>query len=427
MRMPDSRPLAPFPAEPRSRFGSLVVIYTHVGELTLDGEAIYFHESLAGAFSRAGFVVDSSGRRLLGVLDVIGMFNTISKAAQEALARDPTADVPSKLPAQFAAKVVFTEACDDKLGRSYGVCELPDGKRVDWLSRDIEVGPVMQWEEVQHSLTMAGRRYAKETATSSQWPGQSVTTLYNETHKLVFQTYQGVNYHCDLSSEPALRDPPSVGDGVSVTMVGYKEVEGVYCRHFQMTAPIGSGPPQTVHLYEDYTQRRILAIRFGNMRWFFANLTAIASEAENPLAPQDLDMEAVLRTCSPKGLAAPRRIVRGLLTARLDTDPEWGKPLANTTGNGTHQLNASLPFFEYKPGQPPRRAGKKGLNTSDADDDRLRRCSYTKKTKIFTASASTCTPSQLSVTLSAEKGGWRGLCPIFSGSIRPNPWPSPRP
>jgi hypothetical protein len=63
------------PAEPKSRFGSLVVVYTHVGELTLDGEAIYFHESLAGAFSRAGFVVDSSGRRLLGVLDVIGMFN----------------------------------------------------------------------------------------------------------------------------------------------------------------------------------------------------------------------------------------------------------------------------------------------------------------------------------------------------------------
>jgi len=37
-----------------SRYGSVIVIYTHVGELTLDGEAINFHESLKGAFTRAG-------------------------------------------------------------------------------------------------------------------------------------------------------------------------------------------------------------------------------------------------------------------------------------------------------------------------------------------------------------------------------------
>jgi hypothetical protein len=42
--------------EPRgpscSRYGSLVVVYTHVGELTLDGEALFFHETLAGAFAQ---------------------------------------------------------------------------------------------------------------------------------------------------------------------------------------------------------------------------------------------------------------------------------------------------------------------------------------------------------------------------------------
>jgi len=30
-----------------SRYGSVVVLYTHVGELTLDGEAIVFEESIA--------------------------------------------------------------------------------------------------------------------------------------------------------------------------------------------------------------------------------------------------------------------------------------------------------------------------------------------------------------------------------------------
>jgi hypothetical protein len=34
------------------------VIYTRVGEIALDGEALFFHETLAGAFSRAGFQVE---------------------------------------------------------------------------------------------------------------------------------------------------------------------------------------------------------------------------------------------------------------------------------------------------------------------------------------------------------------------------------
>jgi hypothetical protein len=37
--------------------GTVVVLYTHVGELTLDAEAIFFHETLEGAFSRAGLKV----------------------------------------------------------------------------------------------------------------------------------------------------------------------------------------------------------------------------------------------------------------------------------------------------------------------------------------------------------------------------------
>ena len=58
--------------EPDSRWGSVVVIFTHVGELTLDGEAMHFHETLQGAFSRAGLQVDVNGRRLLGIVEIIG-------------------------------------------------------------------------------------------------------------------------------------------------------------------------------------------------------------------------------------------------------------------------------------------------------------------------------------------------------------------
>ena len=272
--------------------------------MTLDGEAVFFHETLAGAFSRAGFVVDSSGRRLLGVIDVIGMFNFISKAARESLARNPAAEVPAALPAEFVARVVFTEACEDKAGRSTRTCELGDGRRADWATTDAEDGAVLRRDEVQHSLRVAGRRYAKETATSGQWPGQSVTALYNETHELVYQTYLGVNYHCALRNSSALLAPPQANDGARVDMLGYKEVAGVYCRHFRMTVAAGDGPAQKVHLYEDYVRRRLRAVRFGGMRWLFDNLTAVASEADSPLSAQDLDLEAVLRACDPPGIPA---------------------------------------------------------------------------------------------------------------------------
>ena len=56
-----------------SRHGTVLVLYTHLGEVSLDGTAVSFHESMAGTFSRAGLMVDqASNRRLLGVTQVLG-------------------------------------------------------------------------------------------------------------------------------------------------------------------------------------------------------------------------------------------------------------------------------------------------------------------------------------------------------------------
>ena len=71
-----------------SRYGSVVVIFTHIGELTLDGDAMFFHESIAGAFSRAGLRVDSNGRRLLGIVEIIGMFNLLASAFTSSSIKD---------------------------------------------------------------------------------------------------------------------------------------------------------------------------------------------------------------------------------------------------------------------------------------------------------------------------------------------------
>ena len=252
-----------------------MVVYTHVGEITLDGEAVFFHETLAGAFSRAGFVVDSSRRRLLGVIDTIGMFNLISQATRDALARNQTVDVPAALPAQFAARVVISEECDDASGRSTQSCDLGGGQRVNWVSyRAGDGAAVVSSEETQYSLTVAGRRRALERATSGQFPGQSRTTLYNETHALSFQTYNGVNYYCSLRADDSLGAAAQAAAaqrdaGARLDFLGYQEEGGVYCRHFRITRGGGAdgAAPQIVHLYEDYVRRQVRGGRRGGPLW----------------------------------------------------------------------------------------------------------------------------------------------------------------
>jgi hypothetical protein len=404
-----------------------------VGELTLDGEAIFFHETLAGAFSRAGFVVDSTGRRLLGVIDVIGLFNHISKAAKEALDRNPAAEVPAQVPTEFAARVVFTEDCDDEAGRTTGLCDLASGPRVNWASREPgHRSMVVRREEVQHSLRVHGRRVARETATSPQWPGQSVTTLYNETHELVFQTYNGVNYHCALRNDSALRALPSpqADDGSRVDMVGYAEVAGVYCRHFRMTVPAGDGQ-QTIHLYEDYARRQLRAVRFAEMQWLFLNLTAVPSEDRSPLAPRELDMDAVLRACDPPNIVAPARIIKGLLTPRLDTDSSWGAPAPPADEQGANgsafnftgaslQRRADRHFTAVSGDHADRRSLSETANASaDGVSTELRGKKFKFGLKSFGASLD---ESDGVTTLALSASTWRWwACPAVNGPCRPPP------
>jgi hypothetical protein len=68
-----------------SRCGTIVVIYTHLGEVTLDGTDIYFEERIAHSFTQAGFattVLEKSnfgGRRKLNAAALLqGLFNAVA-------------------------------------------------------------------------------------------------------------------------------------------------------------------------------------------------------------------------------------------------------------------------------------------------------------------------------------------------------------
>jgi hypothetical protein len=121
-------------AEVYSRHGTVVVIYTPLGEITLDGDALSFHEALSGAFSRAGFIIDANGRRLLGVVEMLGFFKMIRSAANSSSAGGDSlsthsGQLPIAPPVTYYAEVQETEMCQNEVGASTRSCER-DGRFV---------------------------------------------------------------------------------------------------------------------------------------------------------------------------------------------------------------------------------------------------------------------------------------------------------
>jgi hypothetical protein len=58
--------------------GSFVKIITYAGFITLDGTEMTFEETAGHVFSEAGFSV-VNGRKLLGIYELIGLFNSIEE------------------------------------------------------------------------------------------------------------------------------------------------------------------------------------------------------------------------------------------------------------------------------------------------------------------------------------------------------------
>ena len=136
------------------------MLYTHLGEITVDGEAVFFEESLKGAFSRAGLSVDqASGRRLLGIVEIIGFFNKLNKlSAEEANQSSTQSDVISQMPLTFVATLSQIQGCT-------GINCLLGGALVDWASVTPEYGPSLITNQELLSLTFGGRPFASTTNT----------------------------------------------------------------------------------------------------------------------------------------------------------------------------------------------------------------------------------------------------------------------
>ena len=86
--------------------GSTVVLMTHAGECRITGRQLSFSSDVSPVFEQAGFTVDASGRRLLSLYSLVGLFNNIDSF--EGL--DENAQLPS-FPDKFYVEYDMFYAC----------------------------------------------------------------------------------------------------------------------------------------------------------------------------------------------------------------------------------------------------------------------------------------------------------------------------
>jgi len=167
---------------------SVVVLYTHLGELSVNDVEVRFHERLEGAFQRAGFdvgVVDSTGatehgeahgRRLLGLVDMMGYFNSISDTATSGTF------MPSPMPAYFEAEFDVSINC------ASGSCDNKNGELVDWAVND-----EVSWKEIHYYLKFGSIKIGRFEVDTPQYPGQVLVELNNDDKKKTGQVLKRNN------------------------------------------------------------------------------------------------------------------------------------------------------------------------------------------------------------------------------------------
>ena len=163
--------------------GSYVKIITEPGIIRIDGFNLQFQDTMGSLFVEAGFNVDSSGRRLLGVFELIGMFNSID--ASDWIGLDLDEELPPGFgQSDFKMDYVMTFPCTkDHWGCTYGMFEDSGVRRnvVGW--RDDGYGGASGGKVIMHYKSMFDKdvvdQYGnpiedgavQEIVSNAEWPG----------------------------------------------------------------------------------------------------------------------------------------------------------------------------------------------------------------------------------------------------------------
>ncbi|XRB25176.1 hypothetical protein RI054_42g150340 [Pseudoscourfieldia marina] len=98
---------------PNSVHGTVVVLITPIGRITLDAQGIEFESNVGDILKEAGFTVDAGGRRLHGLYELSAFFNAIPEENFSCFNTEKDGAKPS-FPTTYSADVTIMYNCDPR-------------------------------------------------------------------------------------------------------------------------------------------------------------------------------------------------------------------------------------------------------------------------------------------------------------------------
>ena len=224
-------------------------------------------------------------------------------------------------------------------------------------------------QEVQYfQMTPNGDPLARTQITSAQYPEHVKTKLRNATHFLQFQTYNGIDYHCEPTEDDSLADvvlrrsARTLKEQMEVTKVlmrkhqrralraaedgeirnveqideneessqtknlGFRSVlnangTSVYCKYFTITIKV-KDQEMVYHIWEDYQAKRIFQVMTGDLVQRFDSLQPI--DDSNALPETAFNLTHVFLQCDPMDRIPPLEWREGHRSDIVVPDPMWG-------------------------------------------------------------------------------------------------------
>ena len=182
---------------PHALHGSFVKIHSTIGIITLDGDLMTFSDSSStGVFAETQFEVTSSGRRLVGIIYLIGFFNQIPSFD----GWNTTYDTPPLIPSIFYANATLLYAC------TYGnsnLCDKADvpAEAITVLDDKLwAVSRVDMWADLNAGI---GKEVYWYLAGNPGWTFEKHLDLNAKTEH-VMQTWKASNenYFCRTNPQP---------------------------------------------------------------------------------------------------------------------------------------------------------------------------------------------------------------------------------
>ena len=202
-----------FVRQPRgnSFYGTVVVIITHIGRITIDGETLSYVDDIGHMFAEAGFDVELSSRRLLGTLEMIAILNAVPAEAYECY--DPVVDGPKPVfPDDFAVYTRSYQNCRTSAGEN--LCANVTNARLADL---VEIEGYTFAKAEGYQIISSTHQYSMET-----WAFPSRTDKYMVIDvRTIFDPLEWPDMESSVRYMTELKSLNTIGDLMAAVHTGY--------------------------------------------------------------------------------------------------------------------------------------------------------------------------------------------------------------